>query len=275
MFAISRVAAATFFESWRRRFLNAILVFAVIIIGSSWSLMYLQPGAELKMLLDVGLGSLRFFGILLAVFLGVRLIADELEKRTIHTTLTKPITRAQFLLGKFFGALLTVWSNMLLMAIVFIVVFAIKAPELMAAQGTGAGAVMGEPSVVYANVGWSILLHFCEAMVVTALAVMASTLFSWVMGAIFSFFIYFVGQFADFFKSLAHTGTKEVSNLSRYLFDLIYKVLPHFEAFDLRESVLQATPIREDTILLHVGMAVGYTVILMFIGFLAFWHREV
>jgi hypothetical protein len=70
MRAIYRVAKATFHEAWRRRFLNGILVFAILIIGSSWVFAYLQPGAELKMIIDVSLGSIRFFGMLIAVFMG-------------------------------------------------------------------------------------------------------------------------------------------------------------------------------------------------------------
>ena len=50
MKAIWRIAKATFHEALRRRFLNGILVFAILIIGSSWAFTYLQPGAELKLL---------------------------------------------------------------------------------------------------------------------------------------------------------------------------------------------------------------------------------
>ena len=121
---IFRVARATYHEGWRKRFLNGILVFAILIIGSSWVFTYLQPGAELKMLIDVGLGSIRFFGMLIAVFLGTRLIPDEIEKRTIYTLLSKPVTRTQFLLGKFFGGLATVISNVALMGAMLQVAFA-------------------------------------------------------------------------------------------------------------------------------------------------------
>src|ERR1035437_2600533 len=205
MNAIMRIAAATFHEAWRRRFLSAILIFAVLSIASSWSLAYLQPGVELKLLIDIGLGSIRFFGMLIAIFLGVRLISDEIEKRTIHTILTKPVTRAQFLLGKFFGSLATVFSNLALMGLAFYVVFLIKAPAFMsnAAQDTSGGGPGFSTDFIYANIAKAIGLTFIEMTVVTALAVMASTLFSWIMAAIFSFFVYFVGQMADFFKTLA------------------------------------------------------------------------
>ena len=51
---IFRVARATFHEAWRRRFLNGILIFAILIIGSSWAFAYLQPGAALQMVIEIG-----------------------------------------------------------------------------------------------------------------------------------------------------------------------------------------------------------------------------
>lgn len=276
MRVIYRIAAATFHEAWRRRFLNAILIFAVLIIGFSWSLAYLQPGAELKLLIDIGLGSIRFFGMLIAIFLGVRLISDEIEKRTVHTILTKPVTRAQFLLGKFFGSLATVFSNLLLMGIAFYIVFAVKAPGFVEA-GTETGP-QGSPGIatdfLYANIGKAIGLTFAEMTVLTALAVMASTLFSWIMAAVFSFFVYFAGQVADFFKTLAGRA-EETGPFSQLVFSFVYAILPHFEVFDMREAIIQGNYVGWDTLGLHVGLGALYTVLLLAIGFLAFMHREV
>lgn len=275
MRAIYRVAAATFNEAWRRRFLNAILIFAVLIIGSSWSLAYLQPGAELKLLIDIGLGSIRFFGMLIAIFLGVRLISDEIEKRTIHTILTKPVTRAQFLLGKYFGALATVWSNLALMSLAFYIVFALKAPTFVASksptESTGPGI---NTEFLHTNLAKALGLSFVEMAVVTALAVMASTLFSWIMAAIFSFFVYFVGQMADFFKSLANPA-HGAGTLSQVIFRVIYSILPHFEVFDMREAILKGTYVGWDVLGMHLGLGLLYTVLILGISYLAFMNREV
>ncbi len=274
MHAIMRVAAATFHEAWRRRFLNAILIFAVLIIASSWSLAYLQPGAELKLLIDIGLGSIRFFGMLIAIFLGVRLISDEIEKRTIHTILTKPVTRAQFLLGKFLGSLGTVFSNLALMGIAFYVVFLIKAPGFMVSASTEGGGPGFSTDFIYANIGKAIFLTFVEMTVVTALAVMASTLFSWIMAAVFSFFLYFVGQAADFFKTLA-SPARGTGFLGQVVFNTIYAVLPHFEVFDMREAILKGTYVGWDTMGLHLGLGLLYTGLIILVAFLAFMNREV
>ncbi|MCX7599929.1 MAG: ABC transporter permease [Armatimonadetes bacterium] len=273
MKAIYRVARATFFEAWRRRFLNAILVFAVLIIGSSWSLAYLQPGAELTLLIDIGLGAIRFFGMLIAVFLGVRLIADEMEKRTVHTLLAKPVTRTQFLVGKLVGALATVWSNILLMGIAFYIVFALKAPQFRNMDPEKGPVVRMD--FMYANIAKAIGLSFLEVGCIVAIAVMASTIFSWILAAIFSFFLYFVGQMADFFRVLAQNPDRVESAVQRTFFAILYAVLPHFEVFDVREAILKDQFLPWLTLGKIVATGVLYIVIATLIAWLAFKGREV
>ncbi len=270
---IWRVARATFHEAWRRRFLNGILVFALLIILSSWVLAYLQPGAELKMLIDIGLGATRFFGLLIAIFLGTRLIADEIERRTIHTLLAKPVTRAQFLFGKFLGGYATVFANMLVMAITFYIVFAIKAPQFKNIDPES-GATAYHMDFMYANIAKALGLAFCETAVLVALAVTASTVFSWIFAAIFSFFIYFVGQMSDFFRQLSDPD-RGASAVAQVLLGTIYRVLPHFEIFDIREAILRDQIVPWEVLTKHGLQGLMYVVVIMLIGYLCFNEREV
>lgn len=270
MRAIYRVAKATFHEAWRRRFLNTILVFAILIIGSSWVFAYLQPGAELKMIIDVSLGSIRFFGMLIAVFMGCRLIPDEIEKRTIHTILTKPVSRAQFLFGKFFGGVATIFANVALMGAAFLLVFAIKSPQFRHAVGEGAMSMQ----FMTANVIKAVILSFFELTVLMGIAVAASTVFSWIVASIFSFFVYFVGQMAEFFNQLANPE-REIPAVAKGLLALIYRLLPHFEIFDIRESIMKDVPVPWELIGKIVAQGLVYTIIVMLIGYLFFNEREV
>ena len=266
------IAKATFHEAWRRRFLNAILIFAILIIGSSWSLAYLQPGAELKMLIDIGLGAIRFFGMLIAIFLGVRLITEEVERRTIHTMLAKPVTRGQFLIGKFLGGCGTVFSNIGLMGIAFYIVFAIKAPQfrnLSPEEGPAYPMVY-----MYGNIAKAIGLSFLEMAVLVGIAVIASTILSWIMAAIFSFFIYFTGQMADFFRELA-SPERGGGTVSQIIFGVLYRVLPHFEIFDMRESILQDNYVPWNLLGMIGAQAIAYIFILLLIGYVVFNRKEV
>jgi len=275
---IYRVAKATFNEGLRKRFLNGILVFAVLIIGSSWLFTYLQPGAELKMLIDVGLGSIRFFGMLIAIFLGTRLIPDEIEKRTIYTLLAKPVTRTQFMIGKYLGGLATVISNVLVMGITFYAVFALKAPQFrdMASSAPGENASASySMNFMYANVAKAIGLNFFELAVVMAIAVVSSVVFSWILGAIFTFFVYFVGQMSSFFGHLADPSQTDTGPVARIVLGTVYRILPHFENFDIRESILKDIPVNWEHLGKVAGMGIVYLVIVLMLGYLVFNDREV
>ncbi len=272
MKAIWCIAKATFHEAWRRRFLNGILVFAILIIGSSWTFTYLQPGAELKMLIDTGLGAIRFFGMLIAIFLGVRLIPDELERQTIHTLLAKPVTRGQFMLGKFFGGLATVFTNVALMGITFFIVYAIKAPQFQnAAAEEGPTYSM---QFMSANIAKAIGLCFFELAVLLGIAILASILFSWILASIFSFFIYFVGQMADFLRELA-SPEHGADPLSSIVFNVLYRILPHFEIFDIREKILMDDFVPWPLLGNVTVQAVIYVVVVLMLGYLFFNEREV
>ncbi len=274
MRAIWLIAKATFHEAWRRRFLNGILVFGILIIGSSWTFTYLQPGAELKMLIDTGLGAIRFFGMLIAIFLGVRLIPDELEKQTIHTLLAKPVTRAQFMLGKFFGGVATVFANVALMGITFFIVYTIKASQFQKIAAEAEEGATYTMIFMSANIAKAIGLAFFELTVLVGIAVLASILFSWILGAIFSFFIYFVGQMADFLRELSSPehGADPVSSI---IFGVLYRILPHFEIFDIREKILMDDLVPWSLLGNITAQAIIYIVVILMIGYLVFNEREV
>ncbi|NLJ35402.1 MAG: ABC transporter permease subunit [candidate division WS1 bacterium] len=267
---IFRVARATFHEAWRRRFLNGILIFAILIIGSSWAFAYLQPGAELQMVIDIGLGSIRFFGMLIAVFLGTRLVPDEIELRTIHTILAKPVSRAQFLFGKYLGGVGTLAANMLLMGAAFYVVFAIKAPQFLAEKPEDAMIV----AAMYSNIAKAILLTFFEVFLILGIAVVAATLFSWVLSVIFTFVFYFVGHMSDFFQQLSDPE-RGASKIAQIVMGALYRILPHFEIFDIREAILMGTYTPWSVMFKTIGEGVAYLVVVLLIGYLVFNEREV
>jgi ABC-type transport system involved in multi-copper enzyme maturation permease subunit len=225
------------------------------------------------MLIDIGLGACRFFGLLIAVFLGTRLISDEIEKRTIHTLLAKPVTRAQFLFGKFLGGYATVFANVALMGIAFYLVFALKAPQFKNINPQS-GATTYSMEFMYANIAKAIGLTFFELAVLVAIAVAASTVFSSIFSAIFSFFVYFVGQMSDFFRQLSDPD-RGAGKAAQVLLGTIYRILPHFEIFDIREAILKDQLVPLTVLTRHAAQGLFYVVIILLIGYLCFNEREV
>lgn len=121
MHEIIAIARNTFKEAIRNRILYTILMFALILIAFSGVVGELTISSREKIIKDLGFMAINLFGVAIAVFVGVSLVYTELEKKTIYTIVSKPIGRWQFLLGKYVGLLMTVWVNVLIMSIFFLV----------------------------------------------------------------------------------------------------------------------------------------------------------
>jgi ABC-type transport system involved in multi-copper enzyme maturation permease subunit len=275
--AILRVASATFFEARRRRYLNVILVFALILIALASLFSTLTPNAELNMLLDIGLGSIRLCGMLIAVFLGARLIADEIDKNTIDVILAKPVRRSEFVIGKFLGGWLTVVVNLALMGVAFMIVYAIKAPQLVdKAIGQGQFLSLKETSV---NCSKAIGLIFFEMMVLTSIAIAVSTVTSWIFSSVFALTVYFAGQLGSYFQHLAefrdpHAGAAVVTPTVKVFAWIVYRILPHFEHFDIREKILTHDPVYWGMVGATAGHAVLYSFVMVALACVFFSNRE-
>ena len=262
MLIVLHLAQQTVREAMRRRFLNVILIFAIVMIGASSMFSQWAPGAELKMMLDTGLGFIRFFGMLMAVFIGAILIPTELEKKTAHVLLSKPVSRSHFLLGKFLGAFATVGINIVVMGAVFVLLMFAKRDSFEHVPN------------LYSNLAYAVLLLACEMLVLLSVTVMISTVASWVFTSVFAFSVYFAGHLS---ASLRHLATPEYyeSALARGIIKVLYVVLPHFEDFDLREAIVVGDPIEWAMISKIVGLGLLYATVMIVLGWLFFSEREV
>ncbi len=147
----------TFRENLREKLLYNLVIFALLIIGSSILLERLSLGDTSRLILDLGLAAINIFGVLIAIFIGIGLVSKEIDKKTIYTIISKPVPRYEFLLGKYLGLSITLLVNTLIMLAGFLLVlFFMDVPI----------------SVLLFK---AVFLIFLELMVVTAVALLFST----------------------------------------------------------------------------------------------------
>ncbi len=101
-----------FKESVRDRVPYAMVVFAVLLIAASYLISQLTAGQDMKIIKDLGLAALSIFGLFIAVFIGIGLVSKEVEKKSVFGLLTKPVSRTQFMLGKYAGLVMTLAVNL-------------------------------------------------------------------------------------------------------------------------------------------------------------------
>ena len=90
-----------------------------------------------RILQDIGMASVRLFGVAIAILVGINLIHREVDRRTVYTILSKPLSRGEFLLGKFLGLTLTIWLQMAIMGVAF------------AGVSLATGAPLGAPHLAF------------------------------------------------------------------------------------------------------------------------------
>src|SRR5262245_57506058 len=103
MRAIGVVASGVFRDAIRDRIAYGLVFFAVMLIAASILLAQLTAGQDVKIIKDLGLASSSIIGVFIAIFFGIGLVTKEVERRSIYSLLSKPVTRSQVVVGKYLG----------------------------------------------------------------------------------------------------------------------------------------------------------------------------
>ena len=73
-------------------------------------------GYSHRILADLGLSAMELVSVLLAVFLGADLVAGDIQRRVLYPVVAKPVSRLQYLLGRYLGLASALLVNILVMA---------------------------------------------------------------------------------------------------------------------------------------------------------------
>jgi ABC-type transport system involved in multi-copper enzyme maturation permease subunit len=103
MRAALAIAHYTFQEAVRNKVLYSILFFCALLMLIAAILGQASLHQDERVLISLGLGGLSLFSDIIAIFLGVTMVYQELERKTIFNVLSKPIQRSTYFLGKFAG----------------------------------------------------------------------------------------------------------------------------------------------------------------------------
>lgn len=97
------IARATIKEAVRQPVFLLLLGTSALIILANTYVPFFSMGDDTKMFMDCGLATILICSLLLSVWTASISVADEIEGKTAMTLLSKPITRRQFIVGKYLG----------------------------------------------------------------------------------------------------------------------------------------------------------------------------
>jgi Cu-processing system permease protein len=250
----------------RDRVLYNVVVFAVLLIGASYVLGQLTAGQDVKIIKDLGLAAISVFGLFIAIFIGIGLVSKEVERRSIYALLAKPVTRAQFIAGKYAGLVLTLVVNVAVMTVALYLVLAYmgwaEIPEMKAAWEAPAA----DPALLKA-----VILIAVELMLVTAIALFFSTFSSPLLSAALTFGLYIAGRFNADLKNLDKIVD---SRPTVWLARAAYHVLPDFAAFDVKTQVVHGLAVPAGYIATTAAYGALYIGALLVAATLIFSRRD-
>jgi len=248
------VAQNTFRESVRDKVLYVLLFFAAVAILGSKALGWITIGQDVKVVKDISLAAVLLFGVLIAIFVGTNLVYKEIDKRTLYTILARPVRRYQFILGKYLGL---AW----LLALVTVAMTAISAAYILTLGGT-----------IDASYAWAIVLTYVELLVVTAFAVLLSSVTSPILGAIIVFSVFVLGHATSVLIDLPpqFNGT-----IAKQVLEVIYYVLPNFSNFNLRAEAANGVAVSVGYVSWAFAYGTAYIFMLLTCAALLFEGKDV
>jgi ABC-type transport system involved in multi-copper enzyme maturation permease subunit len=266
MRAVWTIAGGVFRDSIRDRIAYGFVFFAVLLMASSFLLAQLTAGQDVKIIKDLGLASSSAIGVFVAIFFGIGLVTKEVERRSIYSLLSKPMTRSQFIVGKYLGLALTLISNLAVMVIAFYVVLAYHDWTTPASVKAAWETPALDPRLLQA-----FALIGVELMVITATALFFSTFSSTFLSIALTAAVYVVGHFSD---DLKHLDTVVASPIVASLGRVVYYVMPNLAPLDIKSAVVHGLPIDAGHMLVASASSGLYIVLLITAATIVFSRRD-
>lgn len=250
---IISISKNTYKESIRSKIFYILMAFAVLILGFAVILSFLTIGSQKRIILDLGLAGISFFSVMTSIFVGIGLIYVEIEKKTIYNVLSKPMPRSLFIIGRYFGMMAVLGTNLLAMLLILTVLLAIfKGFTLM---------------VFYAG-----FFIYMELAVITAIAIFFSSVASPVLSAICTLAFYLIGHtsstFPEILVPLLHNQFEKKVAIA------LFHLLPDLSMLNVCNLITYEIPIAQGFTIRAIIYTFSYVLVLLVAACLIFRKRD-
>ena len=247
------VALNTFKETIRNRVLLNILLFAIALILLSLGVGDWSIHQQVKILKDFGLAAMSIFGLLIALFIGIRLMVQELEQKTIYIIASKPLHRWEIVLGKYVGLAITLGANVLLMSMTMWI----------------AGLLV--EGRIDLGLAPAIILIYLEILLIVAFALFFSTIVSPTLSALFTLAVFLTGHLSGFLRDYVQLYPDRGFH---WILRAIYYVVPNLENLNLKSAVVQGLDWSPHTVFLGILYGSAYILFLLLLTSFVFQRRD-
>lgn len=233
--AIGLVASNTLRQTIRQRLYFNIGIFGVGMVLLSMVIGQITFGYPDRVVRSIGLTGVTIAVDLMALLVAVGLIHDEIDKKTLFVVLTRPLSRASYVIGRFVGLVLALTLALAGFALIFLLLLSSVGGEVQAADWFALLAILPEAAILGA---FGLLLSAFSTPTLSA----GLGLGFWIAAAT-----------TDDLVNLTAQSEQPLRGLVRGL----YYALPSFARFDFRNLAVYAGEVDPA----DFGFAMGYGVL--------------
>jgi ABC-type transport system involved in multi-copper enzyme maturation permease subunit len=214
------ISTHVFREVVRDRALYLVGLYALALVLAVRLLPEVAATTEHKIALDFGLAAMTLLSLVIAVFVGTGLVNREIEKKTVLVMMAKPISRAEFIVGKHWG----------LTAVLALLVAAMTGIFL----GIMAASQVALPLTnILLSSGFLVLL----LSLITAVAITFGVMTSSLLATLLTFAVFLMGSFS---RELVQLGKLSKNPSIELVTQSLYTLLPDLARLDLKNQAVYA-----------------------------------
>ncbi len=238
----------------RDKILYGIIIFALLYIFFEIFLADLVL-RELPMVKSFGLTGIYFFNAIIALFLGTTSFFRDVDRKIVYFVLSKPVSRAQFLLGKFFGLCLVILVTTAILSVAYL---GLVAYEHGGFDALGLAAIF---------------MQYLEMALFLAFALFVSTFSSSLLSIVYTSAIFFIGHVVS---SLVNDAQQAgITGVKLFLVQIFYYIFPNLEKFDARNLAIHNVATPGASVTLAITYAAAYIIFLLAAAIWIFNKKEI
>ncbi len=211
-------------------------------------------GFEINMIREMGISSIVLCGLLISILASPGIISEDIRNRAILIVFAKPISKQEFILGKYIGIMLTILCAFLFLTLVFGFTLWWKGDVLQ-----------------YGNIIKSIILSYELVAIITAISLTLSIFLPIAFNAVICFFIYAAGHLSPYICG----RIIEKGGVGQLVGNIMYSILPNLENFNVSSALAVGTHIPVGYVAITSFYGIMYIGTILFIATIILERKEI
>ena len=272
----------SFKEIKNSKIFYSFLIFALILISGSYFVSQTSFISQGRIMVDFSIFAITIFNIFIGIFIGSSIVYDDIEKKSIFLSITRPVKRTEYLIGRFLGLTAAIIFSTVIMMLIFYFVLLIMHKYVIPLKpfaGRYTFFSLPQPLIIQA------LFIIIESVFIAAVALLFSLITSKALASIFTILVFFIGNVSSKMNDLVRPVKKiiggkivivhQANHALTNIVHIIYAILPNFSIFNISSEAAYKIFISAGTVFYRIVYGLSYMVLLFIISSLIFARKDI